>query len=74
MKSAAAASQTRLAQAPSRRQELAAIDRESEILSQEVLELEKKQEQSGLVADMEKREQGRHYREIDPAILPDIAL
>jgi len=71
-KATAAASQSRVVEAPLRRQQLAAIDRENEILTQEILDLEKKQQQSGLVADIQQREQGQQFREIDPASFPTV--
>jgi uncharacterized protein involved in exopolysaccharide biosynthesis len=70
LRASAAASHLRVGAAPARRQQLAAIDREFEILTREIADLEQKQQQSGLVADMERREQGQQFRQIDPASLP----
>jgi len=72
VKATATASQNRVAEAPLRRQQMAAIDRENEILTQEIVDLEKKQQQSGLVADVQQREQGQQFREIDPASFPSV--
>lgn len=63
-------SHLRVTEAPLRRQQLSTVDREFEILTQEIADLERKQQQSRLVADMERREQGQQFRQIDPASLP----
>jgi hypothetical protein len=51
---------------------LASIDRENDILTQEIMELEKKEQQSGLVADIQQRDQGQQFRLIDPPNLPTL--
>jgi polysaccharide biosynthesis transport protein len=70
VKASATASQSRMAQIPLRRQQLAQLDREAEILTAEVSDLEKKRQQSRLVADIQQRDEGQQFREIDPPTLP----
>jgi polysaccharide chain length determinant protein (PEP-CTERM system associated) len=67
---AIAASGNSPGEAPLRQQRLDAIEREGEMLTREILDLENRLQQSGLVADMERRDQGQQFRLIDSASLP----
>ncbi len=67
---ASAASGNSPGQAALRQQRLDAIEHESEMLTQEILSLETRLQQTGLVADMERRDTGQQFRLIDSASLP----
>lgn len=64
--------QKRLSLTPMREQQLSSLQRDYELLRQHYGDLLKKQQQSQLAADLEKRQEGQQFRLADPANLPTL--
>ena len=62
--------QSRMNKNPVHEQQLNAMTLETQELNEEIADLSKKQQQSGLAADMETREEGQGFRLVDPPSLP----
>jgi succinoglycan biosynthesis transport protein ExoP len=62
--------QRRLNKSPVHQERLSAMATERQELSNEVAELSRKQQQSGLAADMGRRREEQEFRLVDPASLP----
>jgi succinoglycan biosynthesis transport protein ExoP len=62
--------ESRLNANPVYEQELSTATRETEAVNVEIAELQRKQQQSGLAADMGKRQQQQQFRLVDPPNLP----
>ncbi len=50
--------------------QLSGMTREAEVLSQEISKLDSMEQQSGLSVDMERRQQGEQFRQLEPPALP----
>jgi polysaccharide biosynthesis transport protein len=70
LKVAIAQAETRLGRMPEREQQLAAVQRDYELLKQEYADLKVKQQQSELSADVDRQQEGQHFQLIDPPTLP----
>jgi capsular polysaccharide biosynthesis protein len=55
---------------PAREQQLARMTRELDALNQDIAGVEKMQQPSELAADMERRQEGQQFRQLDPASFP----
>jgi polysaccharide chain length determinant protein (PEP-CTERM system associated) len=55
---------------PAREQQLARMTRELDALNQDIAGVEKMQQPSELAADMERRQEGQQFRQLDPATFP----
>jgi protein tyrosine kinase modulator len=55
---------------PAREEQLVGMTRELDVLNQEIEGVEKIQQPSELAADMERRQEGQQFRQLDPASLP----
>jgi polysaccharide chain length determinant protein (PEP-CTERM system associated) len=64
--------QSRLNLTPVREQQLASMQRDYELLKQHYGELLKKQQESQLATDLEKRQEGQQFRLADPPNLPTV--
>jgi succinoglycan biosynthesis transport protein ExoP len=62
--------QRHLSLMPAREQQLAGMTRELDALNEEIKGVAKMQQPSELAADMEKRQEGQRFRQLDPANLP----
>jgi polysaccharide chain length determinant protein (PEP-CTERM system associated) len=62
--------QGHLSLTPAREQQLTAMTRELEALNQDIIGVEKAQQPSEWAADMERRQEGQQYRQLDPASFP----
>jgi polysaccharide chain length determinant protein (PEP-CTERM system associated) len=62
--------QGHLSLAPAREQQLAAMTRELEALNQEIIGVAKVQQPSEWAADMDRRQEGQQFRQLDPASFP----
>ena len=62
--------QGHLSLTPAREQQLAAMTRELDALNQDIMGVEKLQQPSEMAADMERRQEGQQYRQLDPATFP----
>ena len=70
LKVAITQSETRLGRIPEREQQLAAMQRDYDLLKQEYADLKVKQQQSELSADVDRQQEGQRFRLIDPPTLP----
>lgn len=62
--------QRRVNLTPALEQQLAGMTRESEFMNQEIAKLDAMDQQSALSADMERRQQGEQFRQLDSPSLP----
>jgi polysaccharide biosynthesis transport protein len=64
--------QQRLNQTPVREQQLSSIIRETELVRQEYVDLQKKEQESQLSQNLEKNQRGQQFRLVDPPSLPAV--
>jgi len=62
--------QGRLSLTPAREQQLTAMTRELATLNQDIIGVEKVQQPSEWAADMDRRQEGQQFRQLDPASFP----
>jgi polysaccharide chain length determinant protein (PEP-CTERM system associated) len=72
LKAAISQYENRLNQTPVREQQQAAIVRDTEVLRQQYLEMQKKEQESQLATNLEKQQGGQQFRLIDPPSLPAV--
>src|SRR5262249_34929732 len=70
LKSALAQYELRLSRMPEKEQQLAAMQREYDLLEHDYTDLEGKLQQSELSADVAKQKEGQQFRLVDPPTLP----
>lgn len=62
----------RMALMPAREQQLAQLERDLTIVNQEIDGLVRMQTQSGMAAEMDRRQEGQQFRQLDAATLPAV--
>jgi protein tyrosine kinase modulator len=72
LKASIAQYENRLNLTPVREQQQAGILRDTEVLRQQYAELQKREQESQLATNLEKRQGGQQFRLIDPASLPTV--